>query len=97
MSANVLKLNDDKIEFFILGTHQQLLKVSQLSPEDGDSSVPPSDQPRYLAVIFEEEMSSDQPSVARSASIHLRHNGNIRLYLCAGTTQIFVHSNDLSR
>ena len=43
MTLNMLKLNDDKIEFIILGTRQQLAKLSDVSIRIGSTTVLPVD------------------------------------------------------
>ena len=40
---NMLKLNDDKTEFIILGTKQQLAKLSDVSIRFGSTTVLPVD------------------------------------------------------
>ena len=39
MSTNILKLNDDKTEFIIFGTTQQLAKVQQITNVNSDTRV----------------------------------------------------------
>ena len=41
MSVNMLKLSDDKMEFIVFGTHQQLLKMKAVSVHVGDNLVDP--------------------------------------------------------
>ena len=43
MTLNMLKLNDDKTEFIILGTRQQLAKLSDVSIRIGSTTVLPVD------------------------------------------------------
>ena len=43
ITLNMLKLNDDKIEFIILGTRQQLAKLSDVSIKIGSTTVLPVD------------------------------------------------------
>ena len=43
MTLNMLKLNDDKTEFIILGTRQQLTKLSDVSIRIGSTTVLPVD------------------------------------------------------
>ena len=39
MGVNMLKLNDDKMEFIVIGTCQQLLKMNAISVQIGDNLV----------------------------------------------------------
>ena len=43
MTLNMLKLNDDKTEFIILGTRQQLAKLTDVSIRFGNTTVLPVD------------------------------------------------------
>ena len=43
MCTNLLKLNDEKTEFIILGTQQQLQKISHISIQIGEDLVTPVD------------------------------------------------------
>ena len=41
MNTNLLKLNDEKAEFIILGTKQQLAKINEISIKVGNAVVKP--------------------------------------------------------
>ena len=41
MGVNMLELNDDKTEFIIFGTHQQLAIISDLNIKIGSELIPP--------------------------------------------------------
>ena len=43
MRANLLKLNDDKMEFLMLGTDQQLWKSGKMSSVIGSDEITPTD------------------------------------------------------
>ena len=46
MCMNLLKLNDGKTEFIILGTHRQLQKLGHTSIQIGEDQVTPVDMVR---------------------------------------------------
>ena len=48
-----LKLNNDKTEFLVLGSRQQLAKVTIPHLEVGSSLIPHSDKARNLGVVFD--------------------------------------------
>ena len=48
MEVNMIKLNDDKTEFIIFGTCQQLAKVSDLNIKIGSDIIPPVEHVRNL-------------------------------------------------
>ena len=52
MQDNFLKLNDDKTEFMIIGSRQQLSKVSIPNITIGDSVITPVPQGRNLGTIL---------------------------------------------
>ena len=56
MRQNVLKLNDEKTEFLLFGSRQQLSKVSLPFITIGDSQITPSSKARNLGVIFDTTM-----------------------------------------
>jgi len=54
---NNLKLNDDKTEFLIIGTPQQLVKLDNISIRVGDSDIHPVPIARNLASWFDSRLS----------------------------------------
>ena len=56
MGQNFLKLNDEKTEFLLFGSRQQLSKVYFPFIAIGDSQITPSSQARNLGVIFDSTM-----------------------------------------
>ena len=52
MNTNLLKLNDDKTEFIILGTRQQLTKVNEISIKVGNAVVKPVPNVRDLGFFM---------------------------------------------
>ena len=54
-----LKLNDDKTEFMIIGSRQQLEKVSVAELSVGDISVSSASTARNLGVLFDRNLKLD--------------------------------------
>ena len=54
-----LKLNDDKTEFMIIGSRQQLEKVSVAELSVGDISVSSVSTARNLGVLFDRNLKLD--------------------------------------
>ena len=48
MANNMLKLNDEKTEFIIFGTHQQLAKISDINITIGSTKIHPVEEVRNL-------------------------------------------------
>ena len=59
MSIDKLKLNDDKTEFMITGSRQQLEKVSVAELSVADISVAPVSTARNLGVLFDRSLKFD--------------------------------------
>ena len=57
MWMDKLKLNDDKTEFMIIGSRQQLEKVSVAELSVGDISIVPASTAGNLAVLFDPDLS----------------------------------------
>ena len=99
MKHNFLKLNDDKSEFILFGSHQQLAKVSVPHVEIGGSSVPSSIVVRNLGVMFDSAMSLKPhvSNVIRNSALHLRNIGRLRKYLNRTASEQVVHAFVTSR
>ena len=83
MRQNFLKLNDEKTEFLLFGSRQQLSKVCLPFIKIGDSQITPSSQTRNLAVIFDSTMTLKPhiSNIVRVSSFHIRNISRIRKYL----------------
>ena len=99
MQDNFLKLNDNKTEFMIIGSRQQLSKVTIPHINIGDSEVTAVTKARNLGVIFDSSMTlnSHISSIARSTTFHIRNIGKVRKYLTQKATEQIVHSVVVSR
>ena len=92
MWMDKLKLNDDKTEFMIIGSRQQLEKVSVAELSVGDISVAPGSTARNLGVLFDRNLKFDaQVTKTCCAGYCYLHNiPKIRKYLTLDSTRCFV-------
>ena len=83
MQESYLKLNDDKTEFLLLGSRQQLAKFKVHSVQIGTTSVPPVERARDLGVIFDSNMTMEHQvsNCVKRAYHSLRNLRSIRKYL----------------
>ena len=93
MNVDGLKLNDDKTEFMIIGSRQQLEKVSVAELSVGDISVAPASAARNLGVLFDRNLKFDaQITKTCCTCYYYLHNiRNIRKYLTLDSTRCLVH------
>ena len=91
---NVDGLNDDKTEFMIIGSRQQLEKVSVAKLSVGDISVAPASAARNLGVLFDRNLKFDaQITKTCCTRYYYLHNiRTIRKYLTLDSTRCFVHA-----
>ena len=99
MAHNFLKLNDQKTEYIIIGTRQQIAKAPETPITIGTSYVAPSTSVRNLGVVFDNTLSAESQALAtaRTANFHIRNIGKIRGFLDVGTTKLLMNSYVLSR
>ena len=76
MIADKMKLNDDKTEFMLLGTQQQLSKVCIEKLFVGDVTVTPVSVSRNLGVWFDSHMSyvTQINKTCKAAFFHLQES-----------------------
>ena len=99
MKANFLKLNDDKTEFILLGSQQQLDKVTVHHITIGGSNIIPVKRVRNLGVIMDSTMSL-QPHIShisQTTANSLRNLSRIRKHLSKQATEQLVHAFITSR
>jgi len=90
-----LKLNDDKTEFLLIGTKQQLAKVNIGSITVGNDVVPADICVRNLGSWFDStplSMSTHITKVCGAAFYHLRNIRRIRNYLSNKNTKTLAHA-----
>ena len=73
MTANWLKLNDDKTEVLYIGSSRQLAKCNKKNIKIGDNNIRCSDTARNLGVIFDSELKFKDhvKKVCRTGFFHL--------------------------
>ena len=94
MITDKMKLNDDKTEFMLLGTHQQLSKVCIEKLFVGDVTVTPVSVSRNLGVWFDSHMSyvTHINKTCKAAFFHLHNIRRIRKFLSNEAAQTLVHA-----
>ena len=99
MLCDRLMVNDDKTEFLIIGTQQQLEKITINKVSVGNSIVKPSTEVRNLGVWLDSNlsMSNHISKICSSALYHLYNIRRIRKYLYREATQSLVHALVTSR
>ena len=100
MRRNILKLNDEKTEFLLFGSRQQLSKVSLPCTTIGDSQITPSSsQALNLGVIFDSTMTLKPhiSNIVRVSSFHIRNISRIRKYLNQSAAEQIIHTFVTSR
>ena len=99
MEHDKLLLNDEKTEFLIVGTRQQLAKVNVSHINVGDSAVTTSLVVRNLGSWFDTKLTMDThiTKVCSAAFYYLHNIRQIRKYLSRESTETRVHAFISSR
>ena len=99
MCMNLLKLNDGKTEFIILGTQQQLQKIGHTSIQIGEDLVTPVDMVQNLVFFMDKHMKNkDHINRITSGTYNvLRKIHQSRSLLDKHTTKIIVQALVLSK
>ena len=99
MREHQLMLNDDKTEFLIIGTRQQLSKVSIQSIKTGQTLVSPVASASNLGTWFDThlDMGTHITKTCSSAVYYLYNIRHIRKYLSGESTEKLVHAFISSR
>ena len=99
MITDKLKLNDDKTEFLIIGTRQQLSKVHIEKLSVGDVSVAPATVARNLGTWFDTNLSlvTHIAKTCKAAFYHLHNIRRIRKFLTMKSTKVLVHAFIMGR
>ena len=94
MLKNQLKINDKKTEFLVIGTPQQLEKISNLTVKVGNSQITPTANAKNLGVIFDQSMTMEKHvnSVSKKAFHQLIKIRQLRKFLDKKATLSLVHS-----
>ena len=100
MHSDKLKLNSEKTECLLIGTQQQLQKVSNINTLSvRDSHIAPFCEVRNLGTWFDSKMSilSHINKTCSSSFYYLYNMRRIRKYLSRSVTKSLVHSFITSR
>ena len=99
MKANSLKLNDAKTEFLVLGTQQQLNKITDINIRIGDGIIEPTDFIRNLKGYFDSKLKGTSHVNRLSSTISRSIKGitRIRHFLNVNTSKILIQSLVLSK
>ena len=99
MITDKLKLSDDKTEFLIIGTRQQLSKVHIEKLSVGDVSVAPATIARNLGSCFDTHLRllTHIAKTCKAAFYHLQNIRRIRKFLTMKSTRVLVHAFIMGR
>ena len=99
MIFDKLKLNEEKTEFMLIGTQQQLVKIRNDSLLVGDTHVPPVSEARNLGVWFDSnfQFHSYINKTCQSAFYSLYNVSRIRKYLPLEAAKTLVQAMVISR
>ena len=99
MLTDKLKLNDDKTEFMLLGTKQQLSKVNIDSLTVGSIDVAPVTVARNLGTWFDSNLNLQGQihNTCKSGFFHLYNIWRIRKYLSQESARTLVHAFIIGR
>ena len=71
MLTDRLKLNDDKTEYLLIGTRQQLSKISTGSLAVGDHQITPALEAKNLGCLFDQQLSMGTQHKSIRFVVHL--------------------------
>ena len=99
MLNNDLKFNDDKTEFLITGSSQQLGKLDNISIRVGNSDIHPVPLARNLGCWFDFRLSTASyiTKICASSFYYIYNIRRIRKYLSQQSSEILVHAFVISR
>ena len=99
MIIDKLKLNEEKNEFMLIGTQQQLVKIRSDSLLVGETHVPPVNEARNLGVWFDSnfQFHSHIKKTCQSAFYSLYNIRRIRRYLPLEAAKTLVQAMVISR
>ena len=94
-----LLLNDDKTEFLVIGTRQQLNKLNPSVLHVGDDTIDPSVTVRNLGTILDNSISMDAHinQVCKAAFYHIHNIRRVSKYLSQECLKTLIHAFVTSR
>ena len=99
MKSNLLMLNDSKTEVVLLGTKQQLSKLSSLEISVGNANIKSCTKVKNLGVIFDNNMNMEDHvnNICKSSYFYIRLLGKLRKYFDKDTGAMITHAFVTSR
>lgn len=99
MLQNMLKLNDTKTEFLIIGSPSVLRKVNTKHINIGDAQIVPSEGARNIGVYFDENMNLKKhvSNLCRNAYFQLHNIASVRGVLTKKAAECLIHAFITSR
>ena len=99
MTANKLKLNQEKTEFFIACSPYHRSRISHLTLWIGDTEIPQSQSIRNLGVVFDQHMTMSHhiTPLSKSVNWNIRNIYRIRRFIDTDTCSHIVRSIVLSK
>ena len=97
MISDNLMLNDDKTDFLVIGTRQQLAKVTINCIRVGSTDVCPVTVARNLGSWFDEQLTMTTNKLCGVGFFHLHNIKRVRKYLSRESTEMVVHAFITSR
>ena len=94
LTQDKLLMNDDKTEFIVIGTKQQLSKIDIGSIKIGDVDIVPESPIRNLGAWFESTLSMDRHTTKTSSTAfyYLYNIKRIRKFLSRADTETLIHA-----
>ena len=94
LTEDKLFMNDDKTEFIVIGTKQQLSKIDIGSIKIGDVDIVPDSPIRNLGAWFESTLSMDRHTTKTSSTAfyYLYNIKRIRKFLSRADTETLIHA-----
>ena len=98
-SSRFLFLNDDKTEFILIGTRQQLAKVDGISLRLGDSNVSLVKSAKNIGTWIDSNLNLtiNANNTCKAASYHLTNVRRIRKYLDEKSSHTLIHALVIGR
>ena len=99
MSANLLKLNQDKTELMVFAPKHQMHNLSEFSISFGDCVVSETSAVKNLGVIFDRTLSMEKQvnAISRTCYMHIRSIGRIRNYITEDACKTLINAHVTSR
>ena len=95
MANNMLKLNDSKTEYKIIGSQHSLSKIPDVQTISiGDDEISSSLSVKNIGAVIDNKLTMVPQirSITKSCYLHLRHLGQIRKYLTKDAACSLVHA-----